>query len=470
MTGYGAAHLPDELRSRREELRLLYLADTVPWVIGYSGGKDSTATLQLVWEVLANLPAADRHKPIHVITTDTRVESPLVAAWVRTSVDQLRAAAARQGLPIQAHLLEPPVQDSFWVNLIGRGYPAPRHKFRWCTERLKIKPSNQFIRSVIESSGEAILVLGTRRAESSRRAANMAKHDIRRVRDRLTPNANLPGSLIYTPIESWSNDDVWLYLLQRPNPWGQSNQELVELYAGASPDNECPLVVDTTTPSCGTSRFGCWVCTMVERDRSMEAMIRNDQDNAWMRPLLELRNELDVAEDTDRREFRRMSGKVQLFHGRPIHGPYLKSWREHWLRRVLQAQRAVRERGPMADITLIDREEILEIRRIWLFEKHEYDDAARQIVLEQTGEDLGPLPSLAHGGLPVDLELLQQATGGDPALHDLIGRMLGVVQSHALQLRRIGVHDELTELVRHRGHSSREEAVGEATMLGATEQ
>ncbi len=112
----------------------------------------------------------------------------------------MRAAARGQEMPVQPHKLTPEVASSFWVNLIGRGYPAPSQKFRWCTERLKIKPSNAFIRGVVQKYGEAILVLGTRKAESQRRAANIERHAARQVRDRLVPNAALTNSLVYTPI------------------------------------------------------------------------------------------------------------------------------------------------------------------------------------------------------------------------------------------------------------------------------
>src|SRR5437868_249857 len=299
-----------------EEIRELYLGDAVPWVVGYSGGKDSSAVLQLVWLAIRELPAHERKKPIHVITTDTLVEQPLVAAWVDTSQARMREAAPGQGMPITPHKLTPEIEDSFWVNLIGKGYPAPRAKFRWCTERLKIRPSNKFIREVVRQNGEAILVLGTRKAESQKRAATMAKHEARRVRERLSPNSSLPNSLVSTPIEDWTNDDVWLYLMQVKNPWGHDNKSLLGMYQGASEGGECPLVVDTSTPSCGSSRFGCWVCTVVDKDRSMEAMIKNDEEKLWMTPLLELRNEMDKADDRDRRDFRRMNGNVQLFHGR----------------------------------------------------------------------------------------------------------------------------------------------------------
>src|SRR5437870_4495946 len=147
--------------------------------------------MQLVWLALKDLPPERRTKPVHVISTDTLVEQPLVSAWVNASLAKTTDAAAA-GLPVTPHKLTPEVQDSFWVKLIGTGYPAPRQKFRWCTERLKIRPSNKFIRDVVQQNGEAILVLGTRKAESQKRAATMARYESRRVRERLSPNASLP--------------------------------------------------------------------------------------------------------------------------------------------------------------------------------------------------------------------------------------------------------------------------------------
>ena len=214
------------LSELHDEIRGLYTADEIPWVIGYSGGKDSTATVQLVWSAIQALPPNKRTKEIHVISTDTLVENPLVAASVNRSLIIMQKSAESQGVPIRTHRLVPRIEDSFWVNLIGKGYPSPRHTFRWCTERLKIKPSNAFIKGLVSKSNQAILVLGTRKAESIRRAANMMKHAAGRLRDRLSPNSSLPGSLIYSPIEDWSNDDVWFYLLQVKNPWAIDNNEL----------------------------------------------------------------------------------------------------------------------------------------------------------------------------------------------------------------------------------------------------
>lgn len=438
------------------EIRELYLEDGVPWVVGYSGGKDSTAILQLIWLAVAALPAEKRTKPIHVISTDTLVENPIVAAWVNRSLEAMREAAGRQQVPIQPHRLTPEVRDTFWVNLIGRGYPAPRRNFRWCTNRLKIQPSNKFIRDTVRENGEAILVLGTRRAESAARAQNMAEHAKGAIRERLTPNAALLNSLVYTPIEDWTNDDVWAFLTQIKNPWGFNNHDLMSMYRGASADGECPLVVDTTTPTCGNSRFGCYVCTLVDQDKSMAAMIQNDHEKEWMEPLLELRNELDFrgddkrAAERKRRDFRRITGNLTLKNDQLVHGPYTQEARAHWVRRVLETQKAVREAAPdeVRDLQLLSIDELQEIRRIWVVDKHEIEDLLPQIYEEVMGE---PYP-----GPPVDdnlvfdaesLKLLKDLSGNDPLHFELARNLLDIERRYRTMSARRGLFAELEAAV-----------------------
>lgn len=445
-----------------DEIRELYLWDRVPWVVGYSGGKDSSAVLQLVWMALAELPAEQRTKTVHVISTDTLVEQPVVAAWVEQSHMHMRAAARDQGLPFEPHKLVPDFEDSFWVNLIGRGYPAPRKKFRWCTERMKIKPSNSFIRSVVRQYGEAILVLGSRKAESQARALRMERHEKGRVRERLSPNVSLPNSLVYTPIEDWSNNDVWLFLMQYKNPWGHTNKSLLGMYQGATTDGECPLVVDTSTPSCGTSRFGCWVCTVVDKDRSMEAMIKNDEEKVWMTPLLEFRNELgDFTKERERRDYRRMNGRVQLFHDSTVPGPYKKQWREHWLRRLLSVQEEIRKIGPpeVQSLELISMDELREIRRIWLYEKHEFDDALPRIYEQTTGKEFQS--SAADDALlnREDWDILDEVCGGDESFFELQRGMLDVEREYRGMMRRAGIYDALAERLRAGQFANEAEAI-----------
>ncbi|MGN6228963.1 MAG: DNA phosphorothioation system sulfurtransferase DndC [Dyella sp.] len=465
-SAFGEEGLNAKVAALAEEIRELYLSDSVPWVLGYSGGKDSTATLQLVWYALAALPVEERTKPVHVISTDTLVENPIVAAWVASSLDEMRRSATAEAMPFLPERLTPTITNTFWVNLIGKGYPAPRPKFRWCTDRLKIKPSNAFITDVVKDRGEVILVLGIRRQESAARARAMDRHERMRVRDRLSPNANLPNSLIYSPVEDWSNDDVWTYLMQVANPWGYRNRDLLTLYQGASADGECPLVVDASTPSCGDSRFGCWVCTLVEQDKSMAAMIQNDQDKEWMLPMLELRNELDVKDDRHMRDFRRMNGSVQIFHGRTIPGPYTQEWRAHWLRRVLEVQRWVREHGPkeMRQITLISQEELDEIRRIWVVDKHEIEDLLPVVYEEATGHPFaGERVNDGACFSAQDLALLKEACGGDRVRYETLRELLEVERKHRVATRRSGLFDALEKTLR-RGLHDDEAAALEFTL------
>ncbi len=453
--GRTVAELVDDIQALTTEIQELYCLDEIPWCVGYSGGKDSSATLQLIWNAIASLPPEKRTKTIHVITTDTLVENPIVSAWVGKSLAQMKVAAKEQGMPIEPHLLYPQVKDTFWACLIGKGYPAPRNRFRWCTERLKINPADSFIRAVIRSSGEVILVLGTRKAESVKRAATMAKHRESRVRDHINTNPNRPNSLIYLPIEDWRTDEVWIYLNQWQNPWGYSNKDLFTMYRGATADNECPLVLDTSTPSCGDSRFGCWVCTMVSKDKSMEAMIQNDEEKEWMQPLLDIRNELDIQNDRDKRDFRRIWGEVQLFERNvegeisiePIPGPYTKYWREYWLRRVLEAQTQIRRTAPenMRDITLITIEEMSEIRRIWLEEKHEFDDSLPRIYEEVTGEAFqDPRPGAGNSLLGGDEWAVLEEICDDDKMHlELMAKLLDTERQYRKKSRRVGIYDTL---------------------------
>ncbi|OLT60178.1 DNA phosphorothioation system sulfurtransferase DndC [Moorena bouillonii] len=467
------AKLVEEITALTTEIQQLYCLDAIPWVIGYSGGKDSTATLQLVWNAIAALPPEQRTKTIYVITTDTLVENPIVSAWVRNSLKQIKLAAEAKGLPFEPHLLQPEVKETYWVSLIGKGYPAPRGKFRWCTERLKIKPSNRFIRNVIRSSGEAIVVLGTRKAESQQRARRMKKMEAKRVRDRLTPNMNLPNSLVYSPIEDWQNDEVWLYLMQWENPWEYSNKDLFAMYRGASADNECPLVVDTSTPSCGSSRFGCWVCTLVSQDKSLTAMIDNDEEKEWLEPLLDLRKELEPGENRERRDFRRSNGNVQLYERNldgqisvePIPGPYTKEAREYWLRRLLTVETEICQNCPenMGDITLISQEELSEIRRIWLEEKHEFDDSLPRIYEEVTGEPFKDIrPGAENHLLGVDeWQVLEEICDNDAMHLELMAKLLDTERQYVTRSRRIGIYEAL-ERCFDTSSRSKEDAIANA--------
>ncbi|GLR63736.1 hypothetical protein GCM10007878_11710 [Marinospirillum insulare] len=466
--------LKDTIKSSIEHIKKLYLSDHIPWVIGYSGGKDSTAILQLIWYAVQELAAEGKcHKDVHVISTDTLVENPIVSMWVEKSLNQMHHEAEKQGLPIKPHRLTPAVKDRFWVNLIGKGYPAPRPKFRWCTDRLKISPSNTFITNLVDKRGEAILVLGTRKAESSARAANMEKHESNqsntRRADGLTANGSLDRVWVYTPIAEWTNDDVWVYLNSVNNPWNFPNYDLMGMYQGATDGGECPLVVDKSTQSCGDSRFGCYVCTMVSEDKSMSAMIANDDEKEWMYPLLQLRNEIDVNDpvhekkldklrrDKANRDFRRMNGNLTVHiskHGADIvPGPYRQHFREHLLGKVLEAQVAVQQAGPeeVKNLELLPLEELEAIRNIWLEEKLEIEDRVPVIYQQVTGL---PYPGERRAHHPIlnskvmsKLKdyIAQSQEDPDGLVYEQVRSTIAIAAKHRNQLRRANLPAELND-------------------------
>ena len=247
----------------KDSLRQLYLDDPRPWLVGYSGGKDSTMVASLVFDAVLSVPPDQRKKEIAILCTDTRVEIPAIVETIEATLGRMRKFSEQNGLNIEANLLMPPPEQSFWVNIIGRGYPPPNRTFRWCTQRLKIDPVTTFVQQRLGHWSEAILLLGARRNESSTRAQAMAG---REKRNGLNRHPDLPRVWVSNPIEYLTTEEVWAYLLQETNPWGNDNRALYKLYSNAS-NGECPIQIDTSTPSCGNSRFGCWTCTVVERDK-----------------------------------------------------------------------------------------------------------------------------------------------------------------------------------------------------------
>lgn len=326
-----------------------------PWVIGFSGGKDSTALLQLVWYSLKKVPAELRWpREIYVICNDTLVENPKVVEYVNGVLDKIEEEAARQSMPVYVIRTRPVLEDTFWLNSIGKGYPAPNKIFRWCTERLKINPTTKFIKEKISEKGEVIILLGTREAESTNRAKSMKKYEKRGKRLR---NHILNNAYVFAAIKDLNTEEVWEYLMAVPSPWGASNKVLAQLYRNAN-SGDCPLVIDKTTASCGNSRFGCWVCTVVKRDKSMEALIENGEP--WMYPLLELRDFLAESRDSENhREKRKRSGKIiegQL-------GPYDEETRFQILKMLLTAQEEIQQEQP--EINLISHQELVAIQACW---------------------------------------------------------------------------------------------------------
>ena len=374
-------------------------------------------------------------------------------------------------MPITACKVVPDVRDSFWVNLLGRGYPAPSKRFRWCTERLKIDPANAFIKETVAKFGEVVMVLGVRKAESATRAQVMALHRI--SGSPLSRHSTLQNAYVYTPIEAFTVDDVWTYLLQTPSPWGADNRQLLALYRNAQA-GECPLVVDKNTESCGNSRFGCWVCTVVTKDKAMEALIDNGED--WLEPLLELRDELAATQEPEKkkeiREFRRRSGKVTFVKDRaePIPGPYTLDFRKSFLRKLLEAQVEISRNAPPGEKTiLIQDEELREIRRLWRVEKGDWADSVLLIVRDVLGRDLVVQDDDDFYFSGDDGALLDVVCDEHNLPAELLAELLDIERSVRGLKRRAAVHQRIAAVMEKEWRSE-EEVMAERAAEKAKEQ
>ena len=332
-----------------------------PWIIGFSGGKDSTVLLQLVWKALEKMKhdlKIPLTREVYVVSNDTMVENPIITNYVHGILKQIESAALDQDLPVKVHKTIPRLEDSFWVNLIGRGYPAPNSSFRWCTERLKIRPTSRFMLEQLDISGEAIILLGARSDESAIRAKSVKKHYVKGKR--LSKHPNHVNAYTYAPIKHLMLEEVWYIINTMPSPWGADNSSLFQIYADASADDyECPtMVTNKGHTSCGQSRFGCWVCTLVKEDKSMSALIENGFD--WLAPLLKLRNEIVKERNNPANRFPFMRDGREAKNGL---GRYSFDYLANLLRRLLQTQRMIQK--DKSHIELITNQELIAIQAIW---------------------------------------------------------------------------------------------------------
>lgn len=302
-----------KLKNIRRSLREEYLeTHSKPWIIGFSGGKDSTLLTHLVVEMLLTIPPDERERPVYLVCNDTLVESPVFHAFVGKMLARIEENVGALRVPVQVVRTHPLPEESFWVNLIGRGYPAPNRSFRWCTDRMKIRPTSRFIRELVTENGEAILLLGVRSSESAQRSGSIARHAEKAV-GRVSPHSDHKGVWVFSPIRDLTTEEVWILLLQARSPWGGTYHDVVTLYKNAL-GGECPFVVSNDdAPGCGTNsaRFGCWTCTVVEKDSSIESLISAGHHDLW--PLADFRKRLKaVSENPEYRSKIRRNGQPGL--------------------------------------------------------------------------------------------------------------------------------------------------------------
>jgi DNA sulfur modification protein DndC len=317
----------------------LSTVQSYPWIVGFSGGKDSTVVVHAVFEALLSIPPSQRSRPVHIVSNDTMVESPLVMAHLDDVSCQIQAAVDSLSLPITVARTRPDPDKTFWALLIGKGYPSPNQQMRWCTDRLKIQPTSTYIKDNVSKHGAAVVVLGVRRTESIRRMRTVDKYENDRGSN-LNPHSSITGAYIFRPIVDLTTDDVWEILGSFPAPWGGAHTKLFQLYRDAE-GGECPVVLSKDeAPGCGTknSRFGCWTCTVVEKDKSLQGFVDSGQ-HAY-KPLIAFRDWLvSIRNDQSKRSAIRRNGRLTFdVSGKHIPGPFTIQARQEILDRLLAVQ------------------------------------------------------------------------------------------------------------------------------------
>lgn len=352
----------NEFKAIIEEMRLVYKHDRRPWMLGYSGGKDSTLLCQLVFEMLRTLPEKERNKKVYVVTSDTMVENPIVKDYMYRMNRAINAASKAEHLNIEAHILYPEIRHTFWSLVIGLGYPTPEPPgFRWCTDRLKINPSNKFTYDTIKKDGEIVILLGVRKAESAARSKSISAHEI--DGKILSPHVSIPKAYVYNPLTEIENSVVWEYLLKddAQSAWGTDNKYLFSLYQGEPLGEEQSVVGEVDKdkiPITGNSRFGCWCCTMVKEDKSLQNFI--DHGAEKLKDLRAFRNWLvDLRATPEARDWRRRNGTVYFnAEGEFGRGPFTLETRKTILRELLKLE-------DKTGYELITMDELKMIDKLW---------------------------------------------------------------------------------------------------------
>lgn len=344
------------------EMTYVYRHDDRPWIIGYSGGKDSSLLVSLTIETVLRIPESDRKKKIFIVSSDTGIENPIVKRYMHASSAKINEFSQNAKANIKADIIYPEVEQSFWTLVIGLGYPTPEPPgFRWCTERLKILPMNKYTNRIIEQYGAAILLLGVRKAESASRSRTITSREIEGKL--LVPHSDIANAYVYNPLTEIKNERVWEYLLKDDgiSRWGIDMKYLFSLYQGEAMGEEQSVVgqIDKDKiPVTGNSRFGCWCCTIVKEDKSLQNFI--DHGSKELVPLRDFRNWLvGIRQDPEFRDNKRRNGKVyEKANGDKGFGPFRMSAREEILRRLLKLQR-------YTGFELITINELKKIDSVW---------------------------------------------------------------------------------------------------------
>lgn len=324
-------------------------------IVSFSGGKDSSAVLQNVFAAIGN-----SGKKLYIITSDTRMEIPYFQEYLDRTKEKIGAFIRKVGFNAELITVYPDLKNSFWVSVLGMGYPAAHMGFRWCTGKLKIDPIKHFVQKV--TAGRDFMVfVGVRSAESLLRAKIYKQKDYK-------PNH-------YAPILDWSAHDVWEFLLTEPCPWGD-HSELIQVYKYSS--DEC-VYGEKQGVCVGNARYGCWACPL-QKSTQLEMIGVHTNDRKRYQALKEFKEILvATANNTAYRSRIRRNGAEGA-------GPFLVL-----IRRMLYAR--LKETEQLTGWQLITREEESLIRQHWEIDAniHDIPDPTQPMLWKASSTGTGPL-------------------------------------------------------------------------------
>lgn len=301
------------------EMREIYLSDTAEWLIMTSHGKDSTLQLTCVWKMLETLPIELRTKRVHVITGNTLVETPMMQEYVLKNLQAIEKAAIAQGLPIEVHMVVPEIKERFYFQVLGKGNPPPteRSSYRWCTDKMKLRPTERLTKSILNDQSveigrahDLLMLLGVRIGEGTARGTSISKHQVSKE-GKMAKHSSNSRILVYHPIKFITKDELWEYLMKlKKLPWGVRTSELYLLYKDST--GECPLTAEgNPSKSCGGGRMGCTTCLVTGRqDKMLSHLIESGEESMehlleWKLTLYDVRLDVRYREPLRKVEFRR---------------------------------------------------------------------------------------------------------------------------------------------------------------------
>ena len=374
--------IPKRINDIIEELKDQYLEEdrcNRPWIIGFSGGKDSTVLLTLTWLALQQLKEVGYHlmRQVYVVCNDTMVENPVIEEYVTVVLDTIRKAAREQELPITVATTTPELEDTFWCCVIGKGYPVPNNSFRFCTEKMKIKPTSKFITDQVVADGEAIVLVGTRLSESQQRERSIRRHEIKG--HRLSKHPLNSNTYTYAPIKELMLEEVWWIINAMPSPWGFDNQ---------------------------------------------------------VKPLLDFRDRLIANRNvSEYRSETRRNGQWAVDENGHKMGNYTMEYRIQLLKELLIVQKETQDYR--SSIDLITNQELIAIQVIW-YRDGNFTTTVNDIYNEVYGYNI-PNTTI---GLQERL-LLEKACSNNHSHYQLIQELLALQKSKVLLMRKYGLATDL---------------------------